>query len=344
MTDGQNYAIERDVSMLAAFKRSPADVVLREVPMPEPGRGEILIKVMSCGICGGDIGSSDEYVRFGHEIAGEVIALGAEVHRLSPGMRVAIESGAFCGVCDVCRNGRPDLCRNVTDGSYCGCAEYAVVKEKNAVVLPDALSYRHAALIEPLGVAIDLVKTAEIGMGDHVLVLGAGSIGLMALELARRAGASRIWAACRSRATRKIELVREFGAEDVVLTDSQSISDYPFPRGGVDKVLITAPPAVIPQALGVMRYGGIAAFIGFGGDGAITIDAHRFHTGKLQLRGAFSSPGIYFPLAIEALTTGMVDADALISHAMPLKDIAALMHAAGCERESAVKCVMLAEQ
>ena len=240
--------------MLAAFKRSVTDVVLRDVPMPEPGWGEVLIKVMSCGVCGGDLGESLEYERFGHEVAGEVVALGEGARRLRVGERVVVESGSFCGVCDVCRNGRPDLCRRVADGTYCGFAEYAVVPEKNAVQLPDDLSYAHAALIEPLGVAIDLVKTAEVSMGDHVLILGAGSIGLMAMQLARRAGASRIWAAMRS------------------------------------------------------------------------------------------SPGIYFPLAREALRSGMIDADAMISHTAPLEDIAELMHAAGCERDRAVKCVMLAQE
>lgn len=330
--------------MLAAFKRSATDVELRDVPMPEPGWGEVLIKVMSCGVCGGDLGESLEYERFGHEVAGEVVALGEGARRLRVGERVVVESGSFCGVCDLCRNGRPDLCRRVADGTYCGFAEYAVVPERNAVHLPDDLSYAHAALIEPLGVAIDLVKTAEVSMGNHVLILGAGSIGLMAMQLARRAGASRIWAAMRSHAARKIELARAFGAEDVLFTDADQLTRDAFPRGGVDRALITAPPSTIPAALDMLNYGGIAAFIGFGGDGRIEIDAHRFHTGKLQLRGAFSSPGIYFPLAIEALRSGMIDADAMISHTAPLEDIAELMHAAGCERERAVKCVMLAQQ
>lgn len=329
--------------MKAAFKRASDDVIIRDIDIPVPGYGEVLINVISCGVCGGDIGTSPEYKQFGHEVAGEVVKCGDGVLRLKPGDRVVVESGGFCGVCNVCRDGHPELCRNPVIGTYKGFAEYVTVNQKNCVLLPDGFPYKHAAIIEPLGVAIDLVKVADIQMGDHVLILGAGSIGLMALQLARRAGASRIWSAVHSRSTRKAELAMQFGAEDVIYTDKQSICDYSFPRGKVNKVLITAPPQTIPDALKVLDYCGTAAFIGFGGDGNITLDAHYFHRNKLQLKGAFSLPGMYFPLAMEAIASGMVDADSIISHTAPLDDIANLMYIAGCRRDIAVKCVMLNE-
>jgi len=329
--------------MLCAMKKSPADVTVRDIPIPEPGWDEVLVKVRSCGVCGGDLGSSKEYEPFGHEIAGEVVRTGDGVRHLTPGMRVVIESGAFCGECDHCRNGRVDLCTHMIGGSYSGFAEYAVVRARNCVALPEDISYRDAALIEPLGVAIDLVKTAEISLGDHVLVIGCGSIGLMAMALARRMGAARIWGATHSRSLRKNELAIELGAEELIYTDRQKISEYPFPGGRVDKVLITAPPQAIPEALGLLSYGGIAAFLGFGGEREITIDAHLFHVRKLQLRSSFAAPGIYFPLAFEMVRTGVIDPEKFITHTAPLQDIAALMYSAGCERDKVIKCAMLAE-
>ncbi len=330
--------------MLSAMKKSTSDVILREVPIPEPGWDEVQIRVISCGVCGGDLGSSKEYEHFGHEIAGEVVQTGDGVRHLQPGMRVVVESSAFCGQCDLCRNGRVDLCTNMISGNYSGFSEYAVVKARNCVILPEDISYRNAALIEPLGVAIDLVKTADISLGDHVLVIGCGSIGLMAMALARRMGATRVWGATRSHSVRKNELALELGAEGLICTDQQRISDYPFPGGRVDKILITTPPQVIPEALGLLSYGGIAAFLGFGGDREITIDAHMFHVRKLQLRSSFAAPGIFFPLAFEMVRTGVIDPEKFITHTAPLKDIAALMHSAGCERDKVIKCALLAEE
>jgi len=330
--------------MLSAMKKSPSDVILREVPIPEPGWDEVQIRVISCGVCGGDLSSSKEYEHFGHEIAGEVVQTGDGVRHLQPGMRVVVESSAFCGQCDHCRNGRVDLCTNMISGNYSGFSEYAVVKARNCVLLPEDISYRDAALIEPLGVAIDLVKTADISLGDHVLVIGCGSIGLMAMALARRMGATRVWGATRSHSVRKNELALELGAEGLIYTDQQRISDYPFPGGWVDKILITTPPQVIPEALNLLSYGGIAAFLGFGGDREITIDAHRFHVRKLQLRSSFAAPGIFFPLAFEMVRTGVIDPEKFITHTAPLRDIAALMHSAGCERDKVIKCALLAEE
>jgi len=330
--------------MLSAMKKSPSDVILREVPIPEPGWDEVQIRVISCGVCGGDLSSSKEYEHFGHEIAGEGVQTGDGVRHLQPGMRVVVESSAFCGQCDHCRNGRVDLCTNMISGNYSGFSEYAVVKARNCVLLPEDISYRDAALIEPLGVAIDLVKTADIILGDHVLVIGCGSIGLMAMALARRMGATRVWGASRSHSVRKNELALELGAAGLIYTDQQRISDYPFPGSRVDKILITTPPQVIPEALNLLSYGGVAAFLGFGGDREITIDAHRFHVRKLQLRSSFAAPGIFFPLAFEMVRTGVVDPEKFITHTAPLRDIAALMHSAGCERDKVIKCALLAEE
>lgn len=329
--------------MLSAVKKSPSDVVLREAPIPEPGWDEVLVKVRSCGVCGGDLSSSKEYEPFGHEIAGEVVRTGEGVRHLPQGMRVVIESSAFCGQCDQCRNGRVELCTNMISGNYSGFSEFAAVKARNCVPLPEDISYHDAALIEPLGVAIDLVKTADISLGDHVLVIGCGSIGLMAMALARRMGATRIWGATRSHSLRKNELAMELGAEGLIYTDQQSISGYPFPGGKVNKILITTPPQVIPEALNLLSYGGIAAFLGFGGEREITIDAHRFHVRKLQLRSSFAAPGIYFPLAFELVRTGVIDPKKFITHTAPLEELPALMRSAGSERDKVIKCAMVAQ-
>lgn len=328
--------------MKAAFRKSPFDVVIRETALREIGDYEILLKVKSCSICGGDLNTSEEYKPFGHEMAGIVKEVGRCVQGVKPGDQVVIESGSFCGVCDNCRNGRVDLCRSFIPGSYAGFAEYAIVPAKNAVLF-EGISFKQASIIEPLGVALDLVYTADIKLGDHVLILGAGSIGLMAQCLAKAMGAGKIYVAQPSRSLRKIELAKTFGAEDIIFTDQQSIEDYPFPKGGVDKVLITAPPKTIPSAINITNYGGTIAFIGFSSDSEITFDANRFHRRKLQLKGSFAAPGLYYPTAIDMIKSGVINTDLMISHTFRLDEIADMMKTLATDRASVVKCVMLDE-
>jgi L-iditol 2-dehydrogenase len=327
--------------MKAAFKKTPFDVELRDVELREIQENEILIRVRSCGVCGGDLDSSPDYAPFGHELAGIVEKIGRQVANVQVGDQVLVESTSFCGNCDNCRNGRADLCTHPSPGSFAAFAEYAIAPARNAVRF-SGITFKQAGLIEPLGVALDLVYTADIKLNDHVLIIGAGSIGLMALSLAKAMGAGRVYVAQHSRSLRKIELARIFGADDVIMTDMQKLEEYAFPKKGVDKILITAPPKLIPSAINVANYGATIAFIGFANDAQITFDANQFHVRKLQLKSSFAAPGIYFPTAVELVRSGVIQADLLISHTFGLDDIAAMMQTIATDRASVVKCVMLA--
>jgi L-iditol 2-dehydrogenase len=327
--------------MKAAFKKSPFDVQLRDVVLREITDDEILVKVKSCGVCGGDLDSSADYEPFGHELAGFVEKTGQHVTHIKVGDQVMIESTSFCGNCDHCRNGRVDLCSNLSPGSFAAFAEYAIAPAKNAVLF-SGISFKQAGLIEPLGVALDLVYTADIKLNDHVLIIGAGSIGLISLSLAKAMGAGKVFVAQHSTSLKKIELARTFGAEDIIMTDKQNLEDYVFPRKGVDKILITAPPKVIPSAINVSNYGATLAFIGFAKDAQITFDANQFHVKKLQLKASFAAPGIYFPTAVELVKSGVINTDLMISHTFRLEEISDMMRTLATDRASVVKCVMLA--
>lgn len=329
--------------MLIAQKKNVNDVRLVEKEISTVGADEVMIKVMSCGVCGGDLGSSDEYKDFGHEMAGIIEKVGSSVTNFKIGDKVVVESASFCGNCDVCRDGKVDLCDNVFVSKAGGFAEYAVIPVQTCVHLPEDISFKQAGIVEPLGVAIDLVKTADIHLGDHVLIYGTGTIGLMALQLAKKSGATKIYAVLRSRSKKKAELALKFGADDVIFSNKIALKDYKFPKKGVDKVLITAQNYVIPEALSVLNYGGSAVFLGFGGEHMISIDAHVFHVKKLQLKSSFARPGIYFPLAMETIRAGVIDTDEIITHTLPLAKIKELMYIAGEKREEVVKAVMLQE-
>jgi L-iditol 2-dehydrogenase len=337
--------------MKAAYLKAPFEFEIRELALREPSDDEILVKVRACGICGTDLQSAASDARqwqpFGHEIAGTVEKAGRHVTNVSPGDRVVLESGTFDRFSSHSRNGRVDL--DNTGPNYwmkgpMGFAEYLIAPKETAVVFA-GLSFAEASLVEPLGVALDLVYTADLRLNDDVLVIGLGPIGLMALRLAKAMGARKIYGAQRSHSTRRIELARAFGADEIIYTDRQDIREFAYPRGGVDRVMITAPPALIPPALELTNVGGVVAFLGIehGPGGKITFDANDFHFKKLQLRASFASPALYFPRCIELLQSGLIEARALITQTFPLERIAEAMKSLWEDKARSVKSVMVAD-
>lgn len=337
--------------MKAAYIKAPYQVQIRDVPLRAIEDDEVLVKVKACGICGTDVSSIAHHAReweaVGHEISGVIEKVGANTKGLQIGDTVTFETGTFCRTCDNCRNGRYDLCNsgpNFWLKGTMGFAEYIIVP-KECVVKYEGLSFAAATLTEPLGVALDLVYTADIKLNDDVLVVGLGPIGLMAIRLAKMMGARKIYAAVRSNSTRRAELAKQFGADEVLFTDIKPLDQYPYDKRGVDKILVTAPPSTIPGALKAAKVGAIAAFLGieYGPGANITFDANHFHFKKLQLRGAFASPALYFPRCIELLRSGAIDAEALISHTFKLEELEAAFIKLRDEKEAVVKMVMILE-
>ena len=337
--------------MKAAYIKTPYQVEIREVALREIKEDEVLVKVKACGICGTDVSSiahnALEWEPVGHEISGVVEQLGALVNGLGVGDTVTFETSTFCRVCENCRNGRYDLCNSGATfwlKGTMGFADYIIVPME-CVVKYEGLSFAAATLIEPLGVALDLVYTADVKLNDDVLVVGLGPIGLMAIRLAKLMGARKIYAAVRSHSTRRAELAKQFGADEVLFTDVKALTEYCFEKEGVDKILITAPPMTIPEALKVANVGAIIAFLGieYGVGATISFDANDFHFKKMQLRGAFASPALYFPRCIDLLKSGAIDADALISHTFKLGELEQAFIKLRDEKATAVKMVMIDE-
>lgn len=335
--------------MKSAFVKSPFQFEVREVPNKEVGPEEILLKVASCGVCGTDLSTAaseaKEWQPFGHEAAGVVERIGGRVSDLAVGDEVVLESNSPCGLCDPCRNGRPDLCErgvNYWLKGPMGFSEYMVVPARCAVRMK-GLSFVEAALIEPMGVAMDVTCAAEIRLGDDVLILGCGPIGLMAIQLARLSGARKIYAGDVSAATKRLELARRFGADEVIEVDRQELRKELFEKGGLDKAVVTAPPSTIPSVLKVMNYSGVVGFIGieYGPKGSITFDANEFHFRKLSLRASFASPAMYFPRCMDMVRAGRVDLKSLVSGTFALGDIAKAMTGLRDDKSNSLKGVML---
>ncbi|SDW05624.1 zinc-binding dehydrogenase [Paenibacillus sp. CF384] len=336
----------------AWYAKAPFQFELREGELTEIGENEVLIRVKACGICGTDMTSvksaAADWEAIGHEVAGIIVSKGAHVSHLEVGASVTLETSTFCRMCDWCRNGRYDLCNKGPSfwgrNFSMGFAEY-IVAPKEVVVPFEGISFAVASLVEPLGVAMDLTETIDIRMGDDVLVLGLGPIGLMALRLAKLRGARKIYAAARSHSVKRIETALAFGADEIIYTDKTPLETFTFERGGVDKVLVSAPPSTIPSAIKAARTGGVIGYIGieYGEGATISFDANEFHFKKLQLRASHATPALFFPKCIELLKSGAIDGDALISHTFSLDEFPGAMKQLHEDRGSAIKMVLVNE-
>jgi 2-desacetyl-2-hydroxyethyl bacteriochlorophyllide A dehydrogenase len=220
--------------MQAVACPEPGRLELAEVPRPTPGRGEVVVRVRNCGICGSDLHwwhgeMMVPAVCPGHEIAGEVADVGADVATLRAGDAVALEGIASCGTCRYCVAGDYQLCPTVgllgitIPGGF---AEYVKTPARHCFRVPAGVDFPTAALSEPLGVAVHGVRTAGLEIGQRVVVIGAGTIGLMAVVAARAGGAGEIVALARRPQQKAAALA--LGADRVVDAEGEVLDADPL--------------------------------------------------------------------------------------------------------------------
>jgi threonine dehydrogenase-like Zn-dependent dehydrogenase len=316
--------------MKAAFFKLPGEVETREAPRPAPGPGEALVRVTACGVCGGDVapfrtGRADWHRR-GHEYAGEVVEVGEGVAGLAAGDTVAGIGSLPCGVCAGCVRGEPHRCHRPAWFGGDAFAEFVCKRAGFFFPIP-GLSAEEGALMEPLTVAMDLVRDGEVGLGSKVLLMGAGPIGLKALRLCRAAGASTIYVSHPSTSAARGELAREWGADRVLHPDEEDVVARmkELEPDGVESVLVTTTPSrAIPEAAQVCAPGGTIAFIGMDWQPQVDIrmNIDAFHFRKLRLVGSNHNPcSRLYPEAAELLHRKVIDVPGLISHRVELARI-----------------------
>lgn len=246
-------------------------LAIQDVPVPFPGPGDVLIRIRACGICGSDLHAFHTGSRRhipgigpGHELAGEVAALGLGVVGPPVGTRVAVLAGRVCGTCDFCRAGKLQLCPRIAiaGGSYPGgMSEYFMAQAGYVYRVPEGMSWQVAALSEPCGVSLHAMKRAGLQRGQRVLVLGAGTIGLFAALVARDAGASRIGITARyphqAAAARSLGATDVFDPEDVGRGSEAASEAWDIV---VETVGGTAP--TFQQATHLVASGGTIALVG----------------------------------------------------------------------------------
>ncbi|MBT9150853.1 MAG: Sorbitol dehydrogenase [candidate division WS2 bacterium] len=337
--------------MKAAFVKVPFQFEIREVEIPRPGDDEILVKVKACGVCGTELHISRylarDWMPFGHEVVGEVVELGRSVRTSKKGDKVVIENATFCGICEVCKNGKVEFCENPhTLNGKGGFAEYICV-HKNSLYPFEGLSFKEAVLAEPLTVALDLTGVSDISLNSDVAIFGPGSIGLMAVKLARLRGARKVYLTGLSEDKARLRMGKELGADKTIEVNKIDLVKFmkkEFPKG-MDRVLVTSPPKTLLDAIQIAGYGGIVSFIGIElGEGSkITFDVNEFHFKKLQMRASYAVPNLMFPKALDLLKRKVIDAQKLITHSFDLEHIEEAIKTVIQKREEVIKVAVLPE-
>ncbi len=310
----------------------------QELPAPQPAADEVLVAVKACGICGSDVHGMDGStgrrrppIVMGHEAAGIIAAVGADVTGWATGDRVTFDSTIYCGECEFCRRGEINLCdhRRVLgvscedyrrDGAF---AEFVAVPQRVLYRLPDGLSFEHAALVEPFAIALHAIRRAPVSLNDTVVVVGAGMIGLALVQALCHTGCGRLISV--DVADDRLALAKKFGATNLVNSArenaAKTILDLTRDRGvdvAFEAVGITA---TVDLAVRSLRKGGSLALVGNVAP-KIEFPLQLAVTRELSLHGSCSSRGEY-PAVLDMLARGDLQPAPLISAFAPLTEGAA---------------------
>ena len=310
--------------MRAVVIQDPGVIEVTEVPDPEPGPKDVVVKVAGCGICGTDLHILEgEFaptlpVVPGHEFAGEVVAVGPEVpDSIRVGQQVAVDPSLHCGECYYCRRGRGNLCDNwaaigVTTAG--GAAEYAKAPFPNCYVLPEGVSTADSALIEPLSCAVRGFDVLRPSLADHFLIYGAGTMGLMMMELAKRAGASTVEVVDLN--PQRLETARLLGCTATAATPDE----LDRPRGWDVVVDCTGVVAAIEDGLSRVAAGGTFQQFGVSAEKAeAKFSPYRVYNKEITIVGSMAVLHS-FERAGDLFVGGALKPDVMISHRFPLED------------------------
>ncbi|MBV8476438.1 MAG: galactitol-1-phosphate 5-dehydrogenase [Acidobacteria bacterium] len=305
---------------------------ITDAPIPVARRGEVLVRVAACGICGSDIhgydGTSGRRIPpiiMGHEAAGTIARVGMDVAGFCEGDRVTFDSTICCGVCSFCKRGESNLCdRRQVLGVSCSdyrregaFAEYVVIPSRIVYRLPDEMSFLEAVMLEAVAVALHAVSLAQAPQGGTALVVGAGTIGLLLTQALRLAG-------CNVTVTdidnSRLKLARRLGATEVRLAANIAAGGAlggGTSNGGVDlAVEAVGKHETIRLAIENVRKGGTVILVG-NISPEVSLPLQKIVTRQIRLQGSCASAGEY-PRAMELVASKQIDVTSLITAVAPL--------------------------
>ncbi len=328
-------------NMTAAVLYGKEHVRIETVPVPQVGPNDVLVRVKTALTCGTDVkvfrrGYHARMIvppaLFGHELAGDIVALGTAVSKFHIGQRVVAANSAPCGECFFCQRGSENLCDDLlfNNGAY---AEYIRIPgrivERNLYEIPAHLDYRAAALVEPLACVVRGLDETKIQCGDNLVIMGLGPIGSMFVRLGQVYGA-RVIAVGRRKS--QLDRARKLGAAECVLSDgvNDALADVKQLTGGrgADVVIeAVGLPETWELAVRMLRRGGTVNF--FGGcpsDSQVAIDTQLLHYSELTCMATFHHTPKHIRKALELVSSGQITAGDFINREEPLTNLLEVMH------------------
>jgi L-iditol 2-dehydrogenase len=345
-------------TMQAAVYRGVETVRLEEVPVPEIGAGELLVRVHTCGICGTDLkkiatGSHSAPRIFGHETSGVVVRAGDDVRKFTAGDRVVVFHHIPCGECYYCQHKTFAQCATYKkvgctagfEPSGGGFAEYVRVMdwivEKGTVRIPEGVSFEQASFVEPVNTCIKGIETLRLQPGETVLVMGQGPIGLILANLAKRAGARVITSDLHPA---RLTIAHSFGLTmtiDASRADAgQAVREMTDGRGADAVILAVGGSALIRPAMDATRPGGRVLLFAQTVRGEVTIDPAAVCVDEKTLLGSYSASVELQEESVRFVMNREMDLERLISHRFPLQSGVEALNLAAHPQPDSMKIVI----
>jgi L-iditol 2-dehydrogenase len=343
--------------MQAAVLYGKEDVRVESVPVPQIRTGELLVQVRTALTCGTDVkvylrGYHARMIKppalFGHELAGDIVAVGSGVKAFKEGQRVVAANSAPCGQCFFCVRNQANLCEDLlfNNGAY---AEYIRIPrrivEKNTHIIPDHLDYKDAALLEPLACAVRGLDESNLGPGDTLAIMGLGPIGLMFVRLAKFAYGARVLVLARR--LEQIDRAIVLGADEGILMGNadalvQELKAETGGRGADVVIEATGHPEAWELATHLVRKGGVINF--FGGCPAGTkvgLDTALLHYSEITCKATFHHTPAHVRRALDFIADGSVTAEHLVNHEEPLSKLPQVLSDLAHRRNGQIKTAII---
>ncbi len=339
----------------AAYMTGLNKMEIRDIEMPKLRDKDVLVKLEYVGICGSDVhylehGKIGDFIVdgdfiLGHECAGTVVELGSGVQNLKVGDKVALEPGVTCGQCEFCKTGRYNLCPDVeflaTPPYHGSMMKYIAFPENMCFKLPDNITTKEGALVEPLAVGMHAALQGGVKLGDSVVILGAGTIGLVTLLACKAYGATDITVV--DVIPKRLEYAKKLGATTVINAseaDALVEVDKMTNKKGVDIVIETAGSArTISQTPYMIKNGGTIVLVGLAPQDIIEFNFAKIMAKEAQIKSVFRYRNIY-PTAIKAIAQGIINITGIVTHEFDFEDSAKAFDYVINNKQDVVKAVI----
>lgn len=339
----------------AAYMTGINKMEIRDIEMPKLREKDVMVKLEYVGICGSDVhylehGKIGDFIVngdfiLGHECAGTVVEIGSGVQNLKVGDKVALEPGITCGQCEFCKTGRYNLCPDVeflaTPPYHGSLMNYIAFPENMCFKLPENITTKEGALVEPLAVGMHAAIQGNVRLGDSVVILGAGTIGLVTLLACKAYGATDITVV--DVIPKRLEYARKLGATATInAAEADVFAEVEKMTGkkGVDIVIETAGSArTISQTPYLIKNGGTIVLVGLAPQDIIEFNFSKIMAKEAQIKSVFRYRNIY-PTAIKAIAKGIIDITGIVTHEFNFEDTAKAFDYVINNKQDVVKAVI----